>query len=87
MRQVLNVLRRSAKFMTLWFCRGTPRVEHREQPLPIRFDSKLKLSLFISDCWEIWKNNALTDYLYWGGVYGIEFDIKAEMSLLYALTF
>ena len=28
------------------------------------------------------KNNELIEFLYWGGIFGIEFNIKAEMSQL-----
>ena len=31
------------------------------------------------------KSNYYLDYLYWGGVFGIEFNIKAEMSHLYTI--
>ena len=31
------------------------------------------------------KNNELIEFLYWGGIFGIEFNIKAEMSQLFTI--
>ena len=31
------------------------------------------------------KNNELIEFLYWGGIFGIEFNIKAEMSQLFIM--